>query len=36
MMVLFKVRKQNIAVELHIICMLKQFPLQLGEAGAAS
>ena len=28
--------QQNISVELHMIQMLKQFPLQLGEATAAA
>ena len=28
--------QQNVSVELHMIYMLKQFPLQSGEAGAAA
>ena len=36
MMVVFYRLQQNINVELHMIKMLKQHPLQLGEAGAAS
>ena len=36
MMVRFNLLQQNISVELHMIEMLKQFSLQLGEAGAAS
>ena len=33
---MFCLLQQNIGIELHIIYMLKQFPLQLGNAGAAS
>ena len=28
--------QQNVSVELHVIYMLKQFPLQLGKAAAAA
>ena len=35
-MVLSYFLQQNVSVELYMIQMLKQFPLQLGEAGAAS
>ena len=28
--------QQNVSVELYMISMLKQFPLQLGEAAAAA
>ena len=34
MMVLLNLLRQNISVKLHSIQMLKQFFLQLGEAGA--
>ena len=33
---LFYLLKQNICVELNIIQLLKQFPSEMGEAGAAS
>ena len=36
MMVLFNLLQQAISVELHMILMFKQFPLQLGEASAAT
>ena len=35
-MAVFNLCKQNVSVHLHIIKMLKQLSLQLGEAGAAS
>ena len=35
-MVLSYLLQQNVSIELHMIKMLKQFPLRLGKAGAAS
>ena len=35
-MVLFYLSQQNICAELHVIEILKQLALQLGEAGATS